>query len=455
MPMVRYLLFGLWVACAAIAALSSPAWADGPPSGQPNILFIVADDQGWADVGWHNREVQTPNLDALAASGVKLENHYVFPTCSPTRAALLTGRNPSRFGILGPIAGRSELAVPTETLSLADVLTSRGYTTSLVGKWHLGLRRDVGPRQFGFASTYGYFHGQIDPHTHRYKNGDKTWHRDDEFIEENGHATDLLAAEAVRRIEAARGPAPFFLFLSFSVPHTPLAEDARWLKLYEGKVAEASRARYLAAVTHMDDAIGRVVAALERTGQRPKTLIVFTSDNGGPRKSEDERNYDGRYGMQPALASNKPLRGWKGEVFEGGIRVPALASWPGVLAPRVVTAPISALDWLPTLARLAGASPDPKARWEGTDIWPQLVESAPTASRTLYWKTATTSAVRVGDWKLIALTTPKIGEAKASLFNLAEDPFETTDRAADQPNRVKQLQAALKQQQQLDPGEGN
>jgi arylsulfatase A-like enzyme len=449
--MIRHPLFGWWLVCVAMAALSPPAWADGPLSGQPNILFIVADDQGWADVGWHNREVQTPNLDALAATGVKLENHYVFPTCSPTRAALLTGRNPSRFGILGPIAGRSEQAVPTETLSLADVLTSRGYTTSLVGKWHLGLRREAGPRKFGFMSTYGYFHGQIDPYTHRYKNGDKTWHRDDEFIEEEGHATDLLAAEAVRRIEAAGGPAPFFLFLSFSVPHTPLAEDARWLKLYEGKVAEASRARYLAAVTHMDDAIGRVVAALERTGQRRKTLIVFTSDNGGPRQSEDERNYEGRYDKQSVLANNKPLRGWKGEVFEGGIRVPALASWPGVLAPQVVNAPISALDWLPTLAKLAGSSPDPKARWEGTDIWPQLVGSAPAASRILYWKTARTSAVRVGDWKLVAPTTRKTGDAKTSLFNLIEDPYETTDRAADQPDRVKQLQAVLKQQQELDP----
>jgi arylsulfatase A-like enzyme len=134
-----------------------------------------------------------------------------------------------------------------------------------------------------------------------------------------------------------------------------------------------------------------------------------------------------------------------------GVRVPAVASWPGVLAPRVVNARISALDWLLTLAKLAGASPDPTARWEGTDIWPQLVGSAPAASRTLYWKTARTSAVRVGDWKLVAPTTPKTGDAKASLFNLADDPYETTDRAAEQPDRVKQLQAVLKQQQELDP----
>jgi arylsulfatase A-like enzyme len=334
---------------------------------------------------------------------------------------------------------------------MADLLASRGYSTSLAGKWHLGLRPEAGPRQFGFASTYGYFHGQIDPYTHRYKNGDRSWHRDDRFLDEEGHATDLLADEAVRRIEAGRGSAPFFLFLSFSVPHTPLAEDARWRKFYEGKVAEPSRALYLASVTHMDDGIGRVVAALERTGQRQNTLIVFTSDNGGPRKSEDEGKYDGRYGMQPVLANNKPLRGWKGEVFEGGIRVPAFVNWSGTLEPRVVNTPISALDWLPTLARLTGAPTDPKTRWEGTDVWPQLTGPAPAASRTLYWKTAKASAVRAGDWKLIITNEKESNRAKFALFNLADDPYETTDRAEQQPERVAQLRALLKQQQALDP----
>jgi arylsulfatase A-like enzyme len=443
---------GALCALLAVALVACSARADQHAPRRPNILFIVADDLGWADVGWHSPEVHTPHLDALAAAGVRLENHYVFPTCSPTRAALLTGRNPSRFGILGPIAGRSKQTVPTDTLSLADVLASRGYATSLVGKWHLGLRPEVGPRQFGFTSTYGYLHGQIDPYTHRYKNGDKTWHRDDRFLDEAGHATDLLADEAVRRIEADRGSAPFFLFLAFSVPHTPLAEDPRWRTLYEGKVAEPSRALYLASVSHMDDAIGRVVTALERSGQRENTLIVFTSDNGGPRKSEDEgKNYDGRYRAQPVLANNKPLRGWKGDVFEGGIRVPAFVNWPGTLAPRVVDTPITALDWLPTLARLTGAPNEAKSRWEGTDVWSQLTGSAPAVNRTLYWKTNRASALRAGDWKLIITHAKEPKPPVVALFNLADDPQETVDRAGEQPERVAQLRALLEQQQALDP----
>jgi arylsulfatase A-like enzyme len=442
----------VWTLYAFLAlAFTTFARADGPSPRLPNILFIVADDLGWADVGWHDKEISTPNLDALASTGVRLENHYVFPTCSPTRTALLTSRNPSRFGILGPIGGRSTLAVPTDTLSLADVLGSRGYTTALAGKWHLGLRPEVGPRQFGFASTYGYLHGQIDPYTHRYKNGDTTWHRNDQFQDEKGHATDLLAAEAIRRIERDRGSSPFFLFLAFSVPHTPLAEDERWRKPYEKTITESSRRLYAAAVTHMDDAIGQVIAALERTGQRDNTLIVFTSDNGGPRKGESEDNYEGRYGALPVLANNKPLRGWKGSVFEGGIRVPAFVNWRGKLTPRVVTAPISALDWLPTLATLTGASADPRARWEGTDVWPLIAGSSTTAPRALYWKTAKASAIREADWKLIVTSGPDANSASPSLFNLADDPYETTDLAGRQPGQVARLRKLLEEQQALDP----
>ncbi len=211
----------------SVLALGAVARASAATPSRPNILVVVADDLGFNDVGYHGSEIRTPTLDALAASGVRLEQYYVFPTCSPTRTALLTSRNPSRFGVMGPIGGRSELAVPTETMTLADVLKSAGYATAISGKWHLGLRPEVGPRQYGFDSTYGYLHGQIDPCTHLYKNGDRTWHRNDVFLDEQGHATDLLAAEAVRWIETPREQ-PFFLYLAFSVPHMPLEEDARW-----------------------------------------------------------------------------------------------------------------------------------------------------------------------------------------------------------------------------------
>lgn len=440
------------LAFVVLIAATTVGRAETPVATSPNIVVILADDLGWADVGWHAPEIATPHLDALASAGVRLEANYVFPTCSPTRTALLTGRNPSRFGILGPISGRSEQAVPTETVTLADVLASRGYDASIVGKWHLGLRPQVGPRQFGFASTYGYLHGQIDPHTHRYKNGDRSWHRDDQFIEETGHATDLIAAEAIRRIESARKTTPFFLYVAFSVPHTPLAEEERWRKPYEGKIHESSRLLYAAPVTHMDDAVGRVVAALERTGQRENTLIVFSSDNGGPRQGEEGNQYDGRYGAFPVLADNKPLRGWKGEVYEGGIRVPAFVNWPKTLTPRVVTAATSVLDWLPTLAKRAGAVVDPRWKVEGVDVWPLLVGDAPQpdAVRTLYWRTARASALRQGKWKLVVTRGQDRRVGQAALFNLADDPNETTDLAQRLPNRVAALQEALRAQEALD-----
>jgi arylsulfatase A-like enzyme len=426
--------------------IGSPGRGAEPDGKRPNVVVIVADDLGWNDVGYHNPEIATPNLDRLAASGLKLEAHYVFPTCSPTRCALLTSRNPSRFDILGPIGDRSEQSLPLGTPTTADVLKSVGYATAITGKWHLGLRPEVGPRKYGFDSTYGYLHGQIEPITHIYKNGDRTWHRDDQFIDETGHATDLLAAAAVRWVEAPRN-GPFFLYLTFSVPHHPLREEERWVKPYEGKIADPSRRLFAAAVTHMDDAIGRVVSALERTGQRERTLIVFTSDNGGQENYEPGSEYGGKATPSPTLGNNQPLRGWKGSLYEGGVRVPALASWPGTLSPRVVEAPVSVLDWLPTLAKLTGARVDPNWHWEGTDVWPLLTGQAGPIPRRFYWRTGRDSGVRDGDWKLIV---PNRGVGKPQLFNLAADPYETTDQADRLPDRVAALRARLAEERQKD-----
>jgi arylsulfatase B len=439
-----------FVAIGSPLILSAPsARAADPSSRSPNIVLIVADDLGWHDVGFHGSEIQTPNLDRLAGSGVQLDRHYVWPTCSPTRTALLTGRNPSRFGVLGPIADRSLQAVPTETGTLADVLNGRGYSTAIAGKWHLGLRQEVGPRKYGFKSTYGYLHGQIEPLTHLYKNGDRTWHRDDVFIDEPGHVTDLLADEATRWIEASH-PGPFFLYLTFSVPHVPLVEEDRWIEPYEGRIAEPSRRKFAASVTHMDAAIGRVVRAIEHAGLREKTLIVFTSDNGGQKDHASETDYGGKPGAYKVLGDNRPLRGWKGELYEGAIRVPAFAYWPGTLEPRVVSAPISALDWLPTFASLVGATGDRNSKWEGVDVWPLLTGTAPAPARRLYWKTGKELALREGDWKLIVSNRDR---GKAQLFNLANDPNEATDLASLQPQRVAQLLEQLAREQTLDPKE--
>jgi arylsulfatase A-like enzyme len=431
----------------ALAFSAAPTMGAEPRPAAPNVILIVADDLGWNDVGYHGSEVRTPNLDRLAGSGVKLERHYVFPTCSPTRAALLTGRNPSRFDILGPIDGRSAQSLPPGTATLAEVLRSRGYATAMIGKWHLGLRPDVGPRRYGFDTSYGYLHGQVDPETHRYKNGDRTWHRDDAFVDEPGHPTDLLAEAAVRWIETPRS-VPFFLDLAFSVPHTPLREEARWTAPYGDRIADPSRRLYAASVTHMDDAIGRVVAALERVGQRERTLIVFTSDNGGQKDYTPGADYEGRYGPYRALGENRPLRGWKGGLYEGGIRVPAFANWPGTLSPRVVTSTICAVDWSSTLAALAGARVDPRWRWEGIDLWPTLTGAVGPAARRLYWKTDRESAILDGNLKLIV---PRRKGGLPELYDVAGDPGETKDLAPLHPDRVSRLLKSLDEERALDP----
>ena len=415
----------------------------------PNILLIIADDLGWHDVGYHGSEIKTPHLDQLAKDGVRLEHHYVCPTCSPTRAGIFTGRNPSRFRIHGPIADRSEAALPKDTMTLARLLESRGYATALMGKWHLGLKLEVGPRQYGFDQSYGFLHGQIDQYTHRYKNGDRTWHRNDSFVDEKGHATDLIADEAVKFVTAPR-QGPFFLWMAFSVPHHPVQEEEQWLAPFKNTIKDPSRRLYAASVSHMDAAIGRVVAALEKSGRRKDTLIVFTSDNGGQNGYSSKKDYEGKHGPYPVLGDNRPLRGWKGELYEGGIRVPALVSWSGRLQPATVSQTVSYLDWFPTLAGLAGAELRPEWKVEGRDVRPLVCRKGnePTPP-VLYWNTGNRSAVLAGNWKLI-VSGRKPGAA-AQLFNLADDPIEKMDLAGGNPKKVEELRKILAEQQKLDP----
>jgi len=425
-------------------------------TGRPNIVVFVSDDLGFNDIGYHNSEIDTPNLDRLARTGVRLEQFYVCPTCSPTRAALLTGRNPSRYDILGPIAGRSRQALPQATATLATRLRQLGYATAIVGKWHLGLRPEVGPRKYGFDYSYGYLHGQVDPYTHRYKTGDRTWHRNDEFIDEQGHVTDLLAREAAAFIERERS-GPFFLYVPFSVPHTPLDEPQRWTRPYAERIGNKWRRQFAASVTHMDDVIGQVCATLARLGLQDDTLILFHSDNGGQQSWSSKTNYEGRYPAHDQLGDNRPLRGWKGELYEGGIRVPALVNWPKRLGPRTVKDVISVLDVLPTLVAVAGGQDRPQVQGvpgavggalEGMNVWPVLTGEHSPGQRVLYWKTGGQYALRAGDWKLIQ----NRQSGGCELFNLADDPYEKNDLAGDQPERVQQLLEQLRHQQAGDPG---
>ena len=405
---------------------------------RPNIIFIIADDLGWADIGYHGSEIQTPHLDRLAEQSVRFERHYVMPTCTPTRVGLMTGRYPSRYGVLSPAYGK---IFDDDTVTLAGALQRCGYETTISGKWHMGSPPDFTPCKYGFDSSYGYFHGQIDPYTHHYKTGVRSWHKNDKYLEEEGHATDLITNEAIRVIESDHDK-PFFLYVAYSVPHFPLDEPEKWTSVYKGKIKNQSRLWYAASVTHMDAGIGDIIKAVDRKGIREDTLIVFVSDNGGQKSWHDTKQYKGRYAEKPhtVLGNNRPLRGWKGEVYEGGIRVPALANWPGVLEPRSLPASIHIVDWMPTLCKLAGYSPETDLKWDGRDIWPlvcgRIVADEP---RMFYWKTPNAFAIRLGNWKLITNKQKKSFE----LYDVAADPYEEHDLAKRHPERVNELRRLL------------
>lgn len=441
------------MAASSLMHSESPAAsanAEQPGAGRPNIVLLIADDTGWNDVGYHHSEISTPNIDRMAEKGVVMDQFYACPTCSPTRAAILMGRPPSRYGILAPIAGRSTLSLPIGEPTLPSILGRAGYRTTQIGKWHLGLKPEVGPRKYGFDSSYGYFHGQIDQYTHIYKNGDRSWHRNEEFIDEKGHATDLIAAEAVRIISQGQGEKPFLLYVSFSVPHYPVQEEEQWVKPYEGKIANQSRRLYAASMTHMDDAIGRILEVLEEKSLSSGTLVIFVSDNGGQKDwTVGENEYDNRHGPYDRLGDNTPFRDWKGSVYEGGIRVPAVFYRPGELAPRRVTALSHVMDLLPTLAALGGAVIPAGKIVEGIDIRPALQGNPLSKERTLYWNTGSQLAVRRGDWKLIQ-NGPSLDQGTVELYDIAEDPYEKKDLAGERLTLTTQLREIMAGQRALD-----
>ncbi len=372
------------VAVPARLRLSLAAAADASPP--PNIVLIVADDLGWADVGYHNPEIRSPHIDALVKTGIDLDLHYVQPQCTPTRVALLTGRYPSRFGSHCTQAANSK-ALPDGTSTLASLLGAAGYDTALVGKWHLGSKPEWGPNHFGFNYSYGCLAGATGIYDHRYRltvpEFTRTWHRNEQFVEEEGHVTELETREAIAWIEKPRS-GPFFLYLPYQAVHVPLVEEDRWLAT-NAHIERPDRRLFAAAVSHLDDAIGRVVAALDRTGQRENTLIVFTSDNGGLHHHRGD-TYPPPDPKLDDFSSNLPLRGQKSETYEGGMRVPAFVNWPGHLPPGKRSMPMHAVDWLPTLLALVGVQPDATLALDGQNMWPAVTgESTTTPERTLYW----------------------------------------------------------------------
>lgn len=433
----RFLPICLLLAASAASRAAAPAAA-------PNIVFIMADDLGWADVAFHGGNAPTPHLDRLAREGLELAQHYVAPVCSPTRTGLMTGRCWSRFGVTSP---QSDRALPWNTVTLPRVLKAAGYDTGMTGKWHLGSLPEQGPSRFGFDHSHGSLGGGVTPYSHKYKKGKytDTWHRNGTLIEEPGYVTDLITAEAVRWIES-RGRAPFFLYVPFTAVHLPIKEPDEWVARVPAAIQGEVARHYAACLMHLDDSVGRILAALDRTGRRQNTLVVFTSDNGGSTAENNDTAYpDDQCPSGRLPGNNLPWRGKKGDLYEGGTRVPAIVSWPGRARPGRVETPVQITDWVPTFAALTGYRPERDLKWDGTNILPLLTTHSPLPDRSLYsvapgWRSR---ALRHGQWKIIA-----VGEGAArrnELYNLAADPQEKTNLAASQPDQLRRMLALLDQ----------
>lgn len=424
--------------CLGLILLATGAVAQAAPGGsapRPHIVYILADDLGWKDVGFQGGDIKTPNLDRLAGDGVRFRQFYVQPVCSPTRACLMTGRYCMRQGLQFVIRPFMNYGLPLEERTLPEALKSAGYRTAMIGKWHLGFTDPAWrPLRRGFGYHYGFYVGSIDYWTHE-RDGGLDWRRNDQPLREEGYSTQLLAADAVRLIEKHDPAQPLFLYLAFNAVHAPLQAPEEYVNRY-AHIKDKSRRTYAAMTTCMDNAIGRVVEALERHGMRENTLILFSSDNGGAEAKGG--------------ADNGELRGMKATLYEGGIRVPAFATWPKRLRRGVVEPAVHVIDWYPTLLKLAGASLEQKLPLDGSDIWPTITEGRPSPHAEIVHELDTTSgAIRRGDWKLI-LTGGEIfsgaGEItapKVELFNIAQDPTESKDLAASQPERVKELARRL------------
>lgn len=424
---------------AAIAALASmPGGARAQTARKPHILYILVDDLGWQDMGFRGSDIRTPNIDRLAKTGRQLDEFYTQPLCTPTRAALMTGRYPLRYGLqVGVVPSGASYGLATDEQTLPQVLKQAGYKTAIVGKWHLGHGdKAYWPRQRGFDYAYGPLIGEIDHFTHS-SHGVRDWFRDNVPLVEEGYDTDLFGNEAIRVISGHDAAAPLFLYLAFTAPHTPYQAPKAWLDSY-GHIGDPNRRAYAAQVSAMDAQVGRVIAALEKHGMRDDTLIVFHSDNGGTRS----KMFAGEGAVGGDLpASNGPFREGKGTVYEGGVRVGAIVNWPGQVQPGKADGLFHVVDMLPTLAAVAGAPAGGDKPLDGVNVWSAIGGNAASPRTDVVLNVdPTTGSVRDGDWKLVWLTTLP---GALQLFNLARDPAETNDVAAANPEKVKALQARV------------
>jgi arylsulfatase A-like enzyme len=420
-----------------LAAVPGPADAKGPES-KPNILYIIADDLGWKDVGFHGSDIKTPNLDALAAEGAKLEQFYAQPMCTPTRAAIMTGRYPMRYGLQTAVIPQGHTyGLATDEWLLPQALKDAGYETAIVGKWHLGhADQKFWPRQRGFDHAYGPLIGEIDYFSHKV-DGKVDWFRDNEVVEEEGYSTTLLGNEAVKLIEEHDPATPLFLYLAFNAVHTPYQAPQDYLDQYKN-IEDPSRRAYAAAAAAMDEQIGRVIAALEQKKMLDNTLIIFQSDNGGTR---DPKFAGAITDMSKVVlpADNGPYRDGKGSLYEGGTRVVALASWPGHIKQGIaVEEVIHTVDLYPTLVDLAGGQLGKSKPLDGVDVWGTISEGKPSPRTEIVYNIEPfRAAIRQGDWKLVWRT---LLPQSIELYNIVEDPSETKNLAAENPEKVAELQ---------------
>jgi arylsulfatase A-like enzyme len=436
----RELLSGAATAFAAgvtvgLAGTQKAAAQDAPP----NIIYIVADDLGWGDAGFHGSDITTPNLDALAKGGAQLEQFYTQPMCTPTRAALMTGRYPLRYGLqTGVIPGAGTYAIPMDEYLLPQALQDAGYATALVGKWHLGhAKPEFWPKQRGFDQFYGALVGEIDHFKHS-SHGVLDWYRDNTPIEETGFDNSLFGDEAARVVRDHDGAKPLFLYLAFTAPHTPFQAPQAYLDRFK-HIEDENRRAYAAMISVLDDGVGKVVAELEKRGVRENTLIVFHSDNGGVTSSI----FAGDTKVAGSLpASNGPYRDGKGTLYEGGTRVVAFANWPGRIKPAVVEEMIHVVDMYPTLAGLAGAPMTKNKPLDGLDVWAAFEGKPSPRSEIVYNVDPMGAAVRQGDWKLVwKAALPQ----RIELFDLSADKSETKDLVAQHPGKVAELKARIEE----------
>jgi arylsulfatase A-like enzyme len=387
----------------------------------PNIVVIVSDDQGYADSSCydHPKEVSTPAIDRLAAEGVRFTNGYASGyVCAPTRAGLLTGRYQQRFGFY--TAGDSRTGMPTNEITVADVLRKKGYATAVIGKWHVGLEPEYRPLRRGFDEFYGFLgHGAHDYFKLGITDEYTSIYRNDKPINDTGYLTNNLAREAVSFIERHQKK-PFFLYLPFNAVHWPLQALQKHIDRFN--TGDENRDTYLAMLVCMDEAIGRVLDALKRTGVDENTLIIFFSDNGGAKKN---------------FANNGALRDYKQTVYEGGIRVPFIVRWPARLPKGTVCdEPVISVDVMPTVCAATGAElPDDRA-YDGRDMLPAILgQTKKPLHEALFWYDGTNQwAVRMGKWKLLSRN------GSLELYDLTSDISEKSNLREQNPQIVKRLQ---------------